>query len=119
MGRAIVAVCCVLLVGVSAAQVTPSPRRSLCTVSGQVVQYRSGTPLRKVLVSLAATTQGISMDDRGQQNPYASVTDAEGDFRVEGVQPGEYRVTLERNGFVATNHSSHAYSSTSLSLAGG
>jgi protocatechuate 3,4-dioxygenase beta subunit len=69
-------------------------------------------PLRKVLVSLAAAEGG---NDSGG----ASVTDAEGHFQIDGVQPGEYRVTLERNGFVSTNRRSHSYSSTSLTIAAG
>jgi len=72
-----------------------------------------------VLVSLAPTA-GIFMDGRGQQqNPYAAVTDAEGRFHVERVPPGDYRVTLERNGFVVTSRRSRAYSSTFLSLTAG
>jgi len=113
-----VAVSCLLLAGALPAQNTPLTKPSLCTVSGQVVQEPGGMPLRKVLVSLAPT-EGIFMDGRNQRSPYASITDAEGHFRVESVQPGEYRVALERNGFIATNRRSRVYSSTLLSLSAG
>ncbi len=75
-------------------------------------------PLRKVLVSLAPEGP-IESFGRNQRSPYASITDAEGHFRVESMQPGEYRVTLERNGFVATNRRSKVYSSKLLSLSAG
>ena len=32
--------------------------------------------------------------------PYAATTDAEGKFRIEGVEPGMYRMMAERQGFV-------------------
>jgi protocatechuate 3,4-dioxygenase beta subunit len=69
-------------------------------------------PLRKVLVSLAAA-------DGGNDSGGASVTDAEGHFQIDGVRPGAYRVTLERNGFVSTRRRSRTYSSTSFSVAAG
>ena len=118
MRLAIVAFICLLLTGILAAQATPSAKQPLSTVSGQVVQDPGGTPLRKVLVSLAST-DAPSLNSRGEQNPRTSVTDAEGHFQMDAVQPGNYRVTLERNGFVTTNHRSRAYSATSLSLIAG
>ena len=120
MRLAILAFYCLLLTGVSAAQAAPSTKQSLCTVSGQVVQEPGGTPLRKVLVSLSPTTEAVFVYGRGrQQNLTAAVTDAEGRFRVERLPPGDYRVTLERNGFVASSRRSRAYSSTFLSLTAG
>jgi hypothetical protein len=120
MRLVIVAYCCLLLAGVSAAQVSPSAKPSLGSVSGQVVQEPGGMPLRKALVSLISTTEAVFMNGREpQQNPYAAVTDAEGHFRIERLQPGDYRVTLERNGFIATNRRSRPYSSTSLSVSPG
>jgi protocatechuate 3,4-dioxygenase beta subunit len=107
-----------LLAGGSAAQITPSAKQSLCTVSGQVVQEPGGMPLRKVVVSLAPAEGGFEAE-RGSLGPNAAVTDAEGHFRIEGAQPGNYRISLDRNGFVAPNHRSRVYSSASLSLTAG
>ena len=74
-------------------------------------------PVKKVMVTLAPV-QGDSAGDGGQQQ-YAVVTDPQGHFQIEGVQPGDYRVTLARDGFVAGNHRSRAESRTSLSVAAG
>src|ERR1700687_1481243 len=117
MRLAIVVFCCLLLAGVSAAQATPSARQIPSTVSGQVVQEPGGMPVKKVMVTLAPV-QGDSAGDGGQQQ-YAVVTDPQGHFQIEGVQPGDYRVTLARDGFVAGNHRSRAESRTSLSVAAG
>src|SRR5271166_6241529 len=108
MRFAMVAFGCVLLAAAAAAQVTPSPKQSLCVVSGQVVQDPGRTPLRRVVVSLLPAALG----PHGKAKQYDVVTDAEGRFRIDGVQADNYVVSLDRNGFVETNHASRAYSST-------
>ena len=105
---------CLLLTGISAAQSGSSAKQPSSTVSGQVVQDPGGMPLKKVAISLVPMMGG----DANQQQ-YSSATDAQGHFQVDGVQPGDYRVTLERNGFVATNRRSRTYSSASLSVTAG
>lgn len=117
MRLAIVAFCCLLPTGFSAAQATPPARQFPSTVSGQVVQEPGGIPVKKVTVTLAPA-QGDSAGG-GSQQQYAAVTDPQGHFQIEGVQPGDYRVTLERNGFVSTNRRSRTYSSASLTIAAG
>ena len=114
MRFAMVAFCCLLLFSVSVAQATPPAKPPTSTVAGQVVQDPGGMPLKKVVIMLVPMTGG----DASQQQ-YSSATDAEGHFQVDGVQPGDYRVTLDRNGFVSSNHRSRTYSSTSLSIAAG
>ena len=114
MRLAIVAFSSLLVASMALAQTTPSGKQSASTVAGQVVQDPGGMPLKKVVVSLVPMQGG----DATQQQ-YSTVTDAEGHFQINGVEAGDYRVTLERNGFVATNHRSRTYSSASLSVAAG
>jgi Carboxypeptidase regulatory-like domain len=124
MRFAIVALGCLLLTGISAAQATPSARQPTSTVAGQVVQDSGGMPLRKVVVTLTRAGGAIVLDDRDFRTatdriPSSAVTDAEGHFQMDGIRAGDYRVTLWRNGFVASNRRSHSYSSASLSVASG
>src|ERR1700757_2343110 len=55
MRLAMLALWCVRLIGISAAQAAPPAKQPTSSVAGQVVQYPGGTPLRKVLVSLTST----------------------------------------------------------------
>ena len=114
MRFAMVAFGSLLLFSVSAAQATPPAKPPTSTVAGQVVQDPGGMPLKKVAVTLVPMMGG----DASRQQ-YSSATDAQGHFQVDGVQPGDYRVTLDRNGFITTNHRSRTYSSASLSIAAG
>ena len=81
-----------------------------------MVQDTGGMPLKKVVVTLVPS-QGISLGGDYQQS--VAVTDAEGHFQIDGVQPDDYRVQLDRNGFVPTTRRSHSYSSNSLSVTAG
>jgi hypothetical protein len=65
----------------------------LCTVEGTVLNARTKAPLAKATVRL------IRMDGPAAGQNAAS-TDASGKFKLEGVQPGEYRALASRSGFV-------------------
>src|ERR1700687_5208781 len=101
---------CVLLATVLAAQTstteTPPKQSENCTVEGHVVLATGGgQPLKKVAIR-------ISSDD-AEENSYATLTDAEGHFKIEDMKPGHYNVRIERNGFVeAGKHRSRYFSQT-------
>src|SRR5436190_16010477 len=103
MRPAIRVLCLLLMAHLSSAQSSPVSTGSLCKVSGKVVQDPGQNPLKKVTVSLAveqeAITEGVSVD--GVSREYSAVTDSEGNFQINAVPPGDYRVALERNGFVS------------------
>jgi protocatechuate 3,4-dioxygenase beta subunit len=65
-------------------------------VQGKVVTEVGGRPIQRVVVQLAST----SGEPEGQ---YATATDATGVFRFEGVQPGQYLVTIRRAGYLSTS----------------
>ena len=66
------------------------PRTS---VQGTVVNSVNGEPVRKATVILRShdEAQGIS---------YADETDANGHFTIDDVQPGEYAISAQRQGFL-------------------
>lgn len=71
-----------------AGQQSPAP----CAVEGTVVNHASGEPLQRVNLQLHSTRS-----DRTR--PYASVSTAEGRFEFVGVEPGQYTLRAERQGF--------------------
>ena len=63
-----------------------------CTLEGQVVAAGTGAPLRKARVLLSKA------EARGQ--PVLAVTDADGRFLFSDIEPGRYRLSAYRNGYV-------------------
>ncbi|MBV9339410.1 MAG: carboxypeptidase regulatory-like domain-containing protein, partial [Acidobacteria bacterium] len=105
-----------LLAGISAAQNGSRTPQSVGVIAGQVVEEPGSMPLRKVLVSLQPSAGTFFRFPNQPQDLMAVLTDAQGQFRFERVPAGEYRVSVERNGFVESRHRSPQYSSTLLSL---
>ena len=68
----------------------------LCAVAGQVVNASTGEPLRKASVTLRRADAGPA----GGPRAYAATTDASGGFAITGVEPGQYRLSARRTGFV-------------------
>ncbi len=76
----------------AAAQQQPAPKGA---VEGQVVSAATGEPLRKARLMLRRTTN----TSRGSM-PYSGATDNGGRFVFPQVEPGTYRLSADRNGYV-------------------
>ena len=91
-----IAFCLVLVPGAYAIQSNPPGQSPRLSIRGKVLQESDGQPIRKANVQL-----------NGRKGPtpaqYSAVTDAEGQFTIEDVQPGQYSVVVERPGFVQSN----------------
>src|SRR5271155_5466758 len=72
----------------------PTPATKPSSISGTVVKEPGSEALKKVLVQVIAERAGES---------YTASTDADGQFNIENIAPGRYRVFLERTGFVGIN----------------
>ncbi len=80
---------------VSAPAVAQLPQQEVdetCTIDGYVVRIGSGEPLRKAQVVLRP--------ERGRSPVFGAVTDASGHFTLDGIPPGNYRLDIERDGYV-------------------
>src|SRR5881396_832700 len=108
-----------LVAGTLAGQNSLAPKQHLSSIAGQVVVESAGTALRKVSVTLVPSEGSVVFSRHESREPYIGTTDAEGRFQIQGIEPGEYRVSLERSGFLSSTRRSRHYSSTLLSLAPG
>jgi hypothetical protein len=112
MKRLFVLVICALTVHTQArAQDAASPPHS-ATLAGMVVKEPGSQPLKKVLLHLLA-------EDQKQGGNYTADTDSDGRFRIEKVQPGRYRLLLEKTGFHQINLRGHQAESSILSVQAG
>ena len=88
-----------LLTGPALAQTSktaPTPKQDQCEVAGMVVKLAGSEPLRKARLSLR------SMDDR--THAVAFVTGADGHFEFKGLDPGKYKLTASRLGYVTSEY---------------
>jgi hypothetical protein len=63
-----------------------------CTVQGVVLKAGTGEPLRKANVEMWL--------DGGAGQPHDATTDSMGRFELKNLEPGRYRLSAERNGYV-------------------
>lgn len=81
-------------------QANPPEQSPTLSIRGKVLQEPNGQPIRKANVQL-----------NGRKGPtaaqYSAVTDAEGQFTIEDVQPGQYGVVVMHPGFVQSNTGGH------------
>jgi len=87
---------CALLASLLAAQTSttevPSKESANCMVEGHVVLEPGGQPLKKVAIEI--------FSDYAEANSYSTLTDAEGHFKIEDMKPGQYKVRVQRNGYL-------------------
>lgn len=104
-----IVVCALGILSQASAENATSPP-STASLSGTVVKEPGSQPLKKVLLYLFAEDQ-----KQGGGN-YTADTDSEGHFRIEKVQPGRYRLLLEKTGFHEINLRGHAAQSWILTV---
>jgi hypothetical protein len=86
-------------------------------VEGTVLSAANGQPLKKARVTLRRmfeggpgaqsfpAGQGVEFPrQQGRNVPYVAVSDASGKFSIVDVQPGRYRLSVERQGYVRAEY---------------
>ena len=87
-----------VLAALAAAQPPPATDpKDLATLSGKTVSA-AGQPLKKTALSLRSVG-GAAGSGLVLQN-YTATSDGEGKFVFEGLQPGRYQLTAERQGYL-------------------
>ncbi len=74
----------------------------LCKLDGVVKHAVTGEPVRKASLTL------LPMDQRGAVVPATTTTNAEGKFSMKDIEPGQYRFSVEKAGFVRSQYGATA-----------
>jgi protocatechuate 3,4-dioxygenase beta subunit len=77
------------------AQTTPTPAvnpADPCTVQGVVLKADTGEPLRKAMVEM--------WQEGGPSQPTDTTSDNMGRFELKNIEPGRYRLSVQRSGYV-------------------
>jgi protocatechuate 3,4-dioxygenase beta subunit len=96
----------------------PPAEKEKCVVSGRIVNALTGEPVKKADVHLEyANRKNQISGPRG----YGGQADADGRFRFEAIEPGEYLLTAQRSGFLRSTYGSRVpnQAGTNLALAPG
>lgn len=81
------------------------------SLSGMVVKDPGGEPLKRVLVQVVSEDQ--------QNRNYTGLTGGDGHFAIGDIEPGRYRVFLEKTGFLEANNRHWRSAGEAISLNAG
>jgi Carboxypeptidase regulatory-like domain/Polysaccharide lyase family 4, domain II len=106
-------VCLPLLAGIlsfapSAAATTPAK----AILEGSVLKSQTGEPVKKALIEVVS-------DDSVDPKVFTATSNGEGQFILDGIPAGEYRVFAERTGFIEVDKKGHQAGQTAISLQAG
>jgi protocatechuate 3,4-dioxygenase beta subunit len=76
----------------------PTRPEDLGAVEGSVFNAATGEPVKKAAVLMTRTD--VAPNRNSPQQSYSTATDAAGRFTMKDIEPGKYRMTVTRNGFV-------------------
>src|SRR5260221_2938817 len=86
-------------------QPTPQPGRARatngedgCAIEGQILNSATGEPIKKA--SLILRRSDVTPSQGNFPASYSTVTDAAGSFSMKDIDPGKYRLSVNRTGFV-------------------
>lgn len=85
-------------------QQKPTKPEDLCGLEGQVTNAATGAPVRKAELVL----QRVDLGPKTGALPvsYSTTSGAGGKFAMKNIEPGKYRLSVSRNGFVRASYGS-------------
>lgn len=99
-----------------------SDPKKFAAIEGRVFNAKTGVALRRVNVTLQPSfvTGRVGTGSIGYTapptTPYAAATDAEGRFRIERIEPGTYRMSADRQGFIRSEYGSRPASRMGITI---
>lgn len=85
-----------------AAQANPTRPEDLCWIEGQVSNVATGAPVKKAELRLQRVN--LNPNTGSMQTSYSTTADAGGKFAMKDIEPGKYRLSVSRNGFVNASY---------------
>src|SRR5688500_6085285 len=67
-------------------------------------QAAPGRVTGKITDETGGVLPGVNVELRGAAQPFATVTDADGQYVIEGVSPGTYQLAVSLINFATVNH---------------
>lgn len=98
-----------MVVGFSGQALTPPPSSSKpedrCVLQGRVTNAVTGESLKKATVRLMRQMTASSANNGPQSaQGYSTSSDADGNFKIENIEPGSYRLSGNRSGYLDTQY---------------
>ena len=101
---------CLCLAIAAAGQAAPPPASTAadqkCTIEGKVTNSQTSELVRKANLHLYPSTKDGGFGTGSNTTGFVATSQSDGTFRFEGLEPGEYRLSGERAGFVYTQYGS-------------
>src|ERR1700736_4509753 len=90
-----------------------------CVIEGQVFSAATGEPVKKA--NLILRRADLSPNSGNLPTSYSTATDVGGSFAMKDIDPGKYRLSVTRTGFVTGEYGARGpmRPGTTLSLASG
>ncbi|HZS55034.1 MAG TPA: carboxypeptidase-like regulatory domain-containing protein [Bryobacteraceae bacterium] len=86
---------------------TPPPSNSKpedrCVLQGRVTNALTGEPLKKAAVRLTRQMT-VTTDSPTAQQGYSTTSEADGSFKIENIEPGNYHLSGNRSGYLDTQY---------------
>lgn len=92
------------------------------SVEGRIVNALTGEPIRKANLTLMSMPSGGGTISAGPPPSVGAVSDAEGKFKFENLEPGRYTLSADKTGFVRQQYgaaSGQVGPGTTLTMASG
>ena len=88
-----------------------TPPEQRCVLEGRVTNLLTGEPLKKATIHLRRRGSGpMSTDaiefgsEASRLQGYSATSATDGTFRIDGIEPGDYELSGERNGYLHTEY---------------
>ncbi len=75
-----------------------------CVVQGHVTNSLTGEPLRKANVRLQKKSVAAPGGAEGTMQGYATISETDGSFKISNIEPGQYSLSGNRNGYLSTDY---------------